>query len=237
MTRKFFSTSLALWFLIPTLLFAAELPTDRTYITFDAAKQDAMTPALAIEKLKDGNRRFVEDRTHDRNLRAQAKSTASSQYPFAVIMSCLDSRSAPEIIFNQGVGDLFVARVAGTVINDDMLGSFEFATRVAGAKLIVIMGHSACGAVMGACDDIELGHLTGLLAKIMPAVESTSTEADAVRNATNVQFVEAVTKANTRLQVAEVLRRSPIIKALVDQGDLMVVPAMHDLLTGEVTFL
>ncbi|EIC23030.1 carbonic anhydrase [Thiorhodovibrio frisius] len=237
MTHRFFSTSIALLFLVPTLVFAAELPTDRSYITFDAAKQDAMTPASAIEKLKAGNRRFVEGDAHNRDLRAQAESTASGQYPFAVVLSCLDSRSAPEIIFDQGVGDLFVARVAGNVINDDMLGSFEFATKVAGSKVIVIMGHSACGAVMGACDGVEMGHLTGLLDKIMPAVDATPVAADAARNATNRKFVEAVTEANAKMQVADVLRRSPILKALVDQGDLLVVPAMHDLSTGEVTFL
>uniref|UniRef100_UPI0025DEB3F6 carbonic anhydrase family protein n=1 Tax=Thiocapsa sp. TaxID=2024551 RepID=UPI0025DEB3F6 len=210
---------------------------DRPYVTFNAAKQDAMTPEMAIDKLKAGNRRFVDGTMHNRDLSAQAQRTASAQYPFAVILSCLDSRSAPEIIFDQGVGDLFVARVAGNVISDDMLGSFEFATKVSGSKVIVVMGHSACGAVMGACDGVELGHLTGLLAKIMPAVDATPVSADAQRNASNADFVEAVTAANTKLQVAEILRQSPILKALVDQGEIKVVPAMHNLSTGEVEFL
>jgi carbonic anhydrase len=223
--------------LVAGIATAADPPPDRPYVTFNAAKQDAMTPDMAIEKLKAGNRRFVEGAMHNRDLSAQAQTTASAgQYPFAVILSCLDSRSAPEIIFDQGVGDLFVARVAGNVISDDMLGSFEFATKVAGSKVIVVMGHSACGAVMGACDGVELGHLTGLLAKITPAVDATPVAAGAQRNATNAEFVEAVTKANTKLQAAEILRQSPILKDLVDEGQIKVVPAMHDLSTGEVEF-
>ena len=224
--------------LVAGMALAEDLPLDRPYVTFDAAKQDAMTPEMAVEKLKAGNRRFVEGTMHNRNLSAQAQRTASAgQYPFAVILSCLDSRSAPEIIFDQGVGDLFVARVAGNVISDDMLGSFEFATKVSGSKLVVVMGHSACGAVMGACDGVELGHLTGLLAKITPAVDATPVAADAERSSANAEFVEAVTEANAKMQVADILRRSPILKALVDQGEVQVVPAMHNLSTGEVEFL
>ncbi|NCC26758.1 MAG: carbonic anhydrase [Gammaproteobacteria bacterium] len=237
MTHRLFLTALALLLLVAGIAVATDLPSDRSYVTFNAAKQDAMRPEMAIEKLKDGNRRFVDGTMHNRDLSAQAQRTASAQYPFAVILSCLDSRSAPEIIFDQGVGDLFVARVAGNVINDDILGSFEFATKVSGSKVIVVMGHSACGAVMGACDGVELGHLTGLLAKIMPAVDATPVAADAQRNASNADFVEAVTAANTKLQVAEILRQSPILKALVDQGEIKVVPAMHNLSTGEVEFL
>ncbi len=219
--------------LVPAgLSFAIDLP----YVTFDEAKQGSMTPGKAIEKLEAGNSRFVAGEPHNRNLTAQAQQTAAGQYPFAVVLSCLDSRSAPEIIFDQGVGDLFVARVAGNVINDDMLGSFEFATQVAGAKLIVVMGHSACGAVMGACDGVELGHLTGLLAKIMPAVDATAVADGAERTSANAEFVEAVTVANAKMQAADILRRSPIIKAAVDAGEVKIVPAMHNLQTGEVEF-
>jgi len=242
MTHQLFSALIrpliAPLFLVAGIGLAADLPPDRPYVTFDASKQDAMTPDMAIDKLKAGNRRFVEGTMHNRDLTAQAQRTASAgQYPFAVILSCLDSRSAPEIIFDQGVGDLFVARVAGNVISDDMLGSFEFATKVSGSKVIVVMGHSACGAVMGACDGVELGHLTGLLAKITPAVDATAVASDAQRNATNAEFVEAVTKANTKLQAAEILRQSPILQGLVDEGQIKVVPAIHDLSTGEVEFL
>jgi len=231
------SSMAAALLLVAGVALAEELPTDRPYVTFDEAAQDAMTPDMAIEKLKAGNRRFVEGAMHRRDLSAQAQRTASGQFPFAVVLSCLDSRSAPEIIFDQGVGDLFVARVAGNVISDDMLGSFEFATKVAGAKVIVVMGHTACGAVMGACDDVKLGHLTGLLAKIMPAVEATPVAAGAARRSSNGEFVEAVTEANATIQAAEVLRQSPIIKTLVDAGKIKVVPAMHNLSTGEVEFL
>jgi carbonic anhydrase len=237
MTYRLFSTSMALIFLTAGSAHAADWPPDRPYVTFDAAEQDAMTPDMAIEKLKAGNRRFVAGTMDNRDLLTQAQRTASAQYPFAVVLSCLDSRSAPEIIFDQGVGDLFVARVAGNVISDDMLGSFEFATKLSGSKLIVVMGHSACGAVMGACDGVELGHITGLLAKILPAVDSTPVAADAERNSSNADFVAAVTEANATMQAAETLRQSPIIKALVDQGKLKVVPAIHNLSTGEVEFL
>lgn len=220
-----------------TIAVGLDLPPERPYVTFDQAKQDAMTPDKALEKLEAGNRRFVEGTGHNRDLSAQAAQTASGQYPFAVVLSCLDSRSAPEVIFDQGVGDLFVGRVAGNVVNDDMLGSLEFATQVAGAKLIMVMGHSACGAVMGACDGVELGHLTGLLAKIMPAVEATSSAPDAERDSSNAKFVAAVTEANAKMQAADILRRSPIIKALVDAGEVKIVPAIHNLSTGEVELL
>lgn len=236
MKHVFLAASVACLSLFTGIVVALDLPLERPYVTFDEAKQDAMTPDKALEKLKAGNRRFVEGGRHDRDLSAQAAQTASGQYPFAVVLSCLDSRSAPEIIFDQGVGDLFVGRVAGNVINDDMLGSLEYATEVAGAKLIVVMGHSACGAVMGACDGVELGHLTGLLAKIMPAADATVVAADAKRDSTNAQFVEAVTETNAKMQAAEILKRSSIIKALVDDGQVKVVPAIHTLRTGNVEF-
>lgn len=223
--------------LMTAMAVGLDLPAERSYVTFDEAKQDAMTPDKALEKLRAGNGRFVAGTGHDRDLPAQAERTASGQYPFAVVLACLDSRSAPEIIFDQGIGDLFVGRIAGNVINDDMLGSLEFATQVAGAKLIVVMGHSACGAVMGACDGVDLGHLTGLLAKIMPAVDATPVADDAQRDSGNASFVAAVTRANAKMQAADILKRSQIIKTLVDAGEVKVVPAIHDLQTGEVEFL
>jgi carbonic anhydrase len=237
MTRRISLLATATLLALIGVAAAKDLPPERPYVTFTKAKQDAMTPDKALAKLKAGNQRFLDGTRHNRDLSAQAAQTATGQYPFAVVLSCLDSRSAPEIIFDQGVGDLFVGRVAGNVVDDDMLGSLEFATQVAGAKLVVVMGHSACGAVMGACDGVELGHLTGLLAKIRPSVEATSTAPDAPRDSTNAKFVEAVTEANAKMQAAEILRRSPIIKSLVDQGEVQVVPAIHELSTGEVVFL
>jgi carbonic anhydrase len=237
MKNAFMTVSAVLLLLSTVIAFGLDLPPERSYVTFDQAKQDAMVPDQALEKLRLGNKRFVEGAAHNRDLPAQAAKTASGQYPFAVVLSCLDSRSAPEIVFDQGVGDLFVGRIAGNVINDDILGSLEFATQVAGAKLIVVMGHSACGAVMGACDGVEMGHLTGLLKKIMPAIEATPTGGDAKRDSSNATFVAAVTEANAKMQAIDILRRSPIIKALVEQGEVKIVPAIHNLSSGEVTFL
>ncbi|MEM7052932.1 MAG: carbonic anhydrase family protein [Pseudomonadota bacterium] len=207
------------------------------YQTADQEQQAATSPADAIERLKAGNARFVTGESFDRDYPAQAEQTSEDgQYPWAVVLSCLDSRSTPEKVFDQGIGDLFVGRVAGNVVSDNMLGSFEFATRVAGAKAIVVMGHTACGAVKGACDGVELGNLTTLLSEIMPAVDGVTTAAGTDRSSANADFVQKVTKLNAQMQVNEILRRSDVIREMVDAGELVVVPAIHDLSTGEVTF-
>ena len=209
----------------------------KEYQTADQQLQAATTPTDAIERLKAGNARFVAGENFDRDYPAQAQLTSEDgQYPWAVVLSCLDSRSTPEKVFDQGIGDLFVGRVAGNVVSDNMLGSFEFATRVAGAKAIVVMGHTACGAVKGACDGVELGNLTTLLGEIMPAVDGITTEPGTDRSSANAEFVHKVTKLNAQMQVNEILRRSDVIREMVEAGDLVVVPAIHDLSTGEVTF-
>lgn len=209
---------------------------DDHYNTFDQEMQAALTPDEALQLLKDGNARFVAGESIERDLIEQQKETASGQYPFAVVLSCLDSRSAPEVVFDQGVGDLFVGRVAGNVVDTNLLGSFEFATAAAGSKLIVVMGHTECGAVKGACDGVELGNLTRTLANIRPAVEAVS-GIPGERNSKNRAFVDAVAHENVRQTVQNIVDRSEVLRELVEAGKLKVVGAMYDVATGEVTFL
>ncbi len=203
----------------------------------DQATQVEMTPDQALQRLVDGNARFVEGESTDRDLIAEQKATAGGQYPFAVVLSCLDSRSAPEIVFDQGVGDLFVGRVAGNVVDTNLLGSFEFATAAAGSKLIVVMGHTACGAVKGACDGVEVGNLTALLDEIEPAIDAVNTPTGTDRSSANIEFVNRVVETNVEMQVNELLRRSDVVRGLVEEGKVKVVGAVHDLATGEVRFL
>jgi len=210
---------------------------DDDYSTFDQAAQQALTPDQAIDILKAGNARFVAGESYDRDLIEQQRDTAGGQFPFAVVLSCLDSRSAPEVVFDQGVGDIFVGRVAGNVVDTNLLGSFEFATAAAGSKLIVVMGHTACGAVQGACDGVEVGNLTALLDEIEPAIDAVSTPVGADRSSANTEFVNRVIETNVRMQVNELLRRSDVIRGMVEAGDVKVVGAVHDIATGEVTFL
>jgi len=210
---------------------------DVDYKTFDAEAQATLTPDQALQLLKEGNARFVAGESIRRDLIAQQKATSTGQHPFAVVLSCLDSRSAPEVVFDQGVGDIFVGRVAGNVVDTNLLGSFEFATAAAGSKLIVVMGHTACGAVKGACDGVELGNLTALLDEIEPAVDAVSTPIGTDRSAANVEFVNDVVEANVRMQVNELLRRSDVVREMAEAGQVKVVGAVHDISTGEVTFL
>jgi len=210
---------------------------DDDYRTFDQEAQQALTPDQALEILKEGNARFVAGESIDRDLIEQQRDTAGGQFPFAVVLSCLDSRSAPEVVFDQGVGDIFVGRVAGNVVDTNLLGSFEFATAAAGSKLIVVMGHTACGAVKGACDGVEVGNLTALLDEIEPAIDAVSTPIGTDRSSANTEFVNRVIETNVRMQVNELLRRSDVIRGLVDEGQVKVVGAVHDLATGEVRFL
>ncbi len=203
----------------------------------DQDAQTALTPDQALQLLKDGNARFVAGESTNRELLDEQKATAGGQYPFAVVLSCLDSRSAPEIVFDQGVGDIFVGRVAGNVVDTNLLGSFEFATAAAGSKVIVVMGHTACGAVKGACDGVELGNLTALLDEIEPAIDAVSTPVGTDRSSANTEFVNRVIETNVNMQVNELLRRSDVVRGLVEEGKVTVVGAVHDLATGEVRFL
>ncbi|MCX6288980.1 MAG: carbonic anhydrase family protein [Bacteroidetes bacterium] len=197
--------------------------------------QSAITPALALELLKDGNKRFVNNLKINRNLLQQANETSDGQHPFAVILSCIDSRTSAELIFDQGLGDVFSVRIAGNIVNEDILGSMEFGCKVAGAKIIVVLGHTKCGAVKGACDNVALGNLTGLIAKIKPAVDQESVTAEN-RNSSNGVFVENVAELNVSLSVKNILLKSPIIADMVKNGDIGIVGGIHDITTGEVKF-
>jgi carbonic anhydrase len=193
--------------------------------------QAAMTPAAALERLKDGNRRFVANATKRRDWSAKVLATASGQYPFAAVLGCMDSRAPIEIVFDQGIGDVFGVRVAGNVVNDDELGSLEYAVKV-GTKLIVVLGHTGCGAVKGAIDGVQLGNLTGLLAKIRPAVGLAGCD-----NAKDDACVTKVAEMNVRQAVREIRDRSPYIRADLDAGKVILVGALYDVATGKVTFL
>jgi carbonic anhydrase len=197
--------------------------------------QAAMTPQSALAELKAGNARFVAGHPLVRNQPADVKATASGQYPFAVVLSCLDSRQPIEIVLDQGIGDIFSARVAGNVLNDDILGSMEFACKVSGAKLIAVIGHSNCGAIKGAVDSVELGNLTGLLGKIKPAMDQVPADVQP-RNSKNLEFVDKVSEANVRLVMQQIRERSPLLREMLDNGQIGLVGGMYDLSTGEVHF-
>ena len=207
--------------------------------TADAAltreAQAVITPAKALEMLKQGNDRFVSGKSIERDFLAQVKQTSKGQFPFAAVVSCLDSRIPPAIVFDRGIGDLFVARVAGNFVNDDILGSLEFATRLAGAKLIVVMGHTECGAVKGACDAAQLGLLTATLANINPAVKAVQGDYTP-RSSQNAEFVQAVTEMNVLLTMQTLRDRSVVLREMIDKGEIGLVGAMYDVSSGRVIF-
>ncbi len=196
--------------------------------------QSRLTPKTAFDILQEGNRRFVNNLRVNRNLLQQVNETSAGQFPFAVVLSCIDSRTSAELVFDQGLGDIFSVRIAGNVLNEDILGSMEFACAVAGSKLIVVLGHSRCGAVKGACDHVQMGHLTGLISKIGPAVHTVETSAG--RGSEPQSFVEAVALENTRMQMKAILERSPILEHLYNDGKIGIVSAMYSVESGDVTF-
>ena len=199
--------------------------------------QAKITPIEALEILKQGNHRFINNLKENRNLLQQANETRDGQWPFAAILSCVDSRTSAELIFDQGLGDIFSIRIAGNVINTDILGSMEFACKISGAKLIIVQGHSGCGAVKGACDHVEMGNLTELLAKLQPAVyeEKNVTNAEE-RNSQNPQFVEAVATINVKRSVKSIISRSYILEQMIEKGEIAIIGAMHNLESGAVEF-
>jgi carbonic anhydrase len=199
--------------------------------------QAAISPAEALQRLKDGNERFATGHPLHRDSSGEIRASAAGQHPFAAVLSCLDSRASAELVFDQGLGAIFSARLAGNVVNDDVLGSLEFATRVAGAKLIAVVGHSHCGAVKGACDKVELGHLSGLLKRIEPAVQATRERVGADPGGKDPAFVDEVAREHVRRTVRLLLEQSPILKEFVGKGSLQVVGAFHDLTSGRVVFL
>lgn len=203
--------------------------------TLTKEMQSSISPSMALDLLKEGNKRFVNNLKINRNLLQQANETSDGQHPFAVILSCIDSRTSAELIFDQGLGDIFSVRIAGNIVNDDILGSMEFGCKVAGAKIIVVLGHTKCGAVKGACDNVALGNLTTLISKIKPAVENEKTTKEN-RNSGNADFVENVAALNVHLSVKNILLKSPIIAEMVKNDEITIVGGIHDITTGVVTF-
>lgn len=205
--------------------------------TLTAEQQAKITPDLAIQLLKDGNKRFVENTKINRNLMEQVNQTSEGQYPFATILSCIDSRVSAELVFDQGIGDIFSIRIAGNIVNKDILGSMEFASKVAGTKAIVVLGHTNCGAVKGACDGVELGNLTHLLDKITPAMDLIDDPKEqSLRNSKNIDFVDAVANANVDRTVEMIRKNSPILAEMEQVGAIKIVSGMYDIQTGVVSF-
>ncbi|HUM51943.1 MAG TPA: carbonic anhydrase family protein [Chitinophagales bacterium] len=197
--------------------------------------QDLLTPRMAMNILKEGNERFIKNLKQQRNLLEQVNDTRDGQWPFATILSCIDSRTSAELIFDQGLGDIFSVRIAGNIVNTDILGSMEFACKVAGSKLIIVLGHTKCGAVKGACDHVEMGNLTELLSKIQPAVyQEKETKKD--RTSANYTFVENVAEINVKRSVKSIIERSFILEQMVENGQIGVVGAMYNIETGVVDF-
>lgn len=198
--------------------------------------QQHLTPEIALQILKAGNARFMKNLKINRNLLQQLNETYDGQYPFAVVLSCIDSRASSELIFDQGLGDLFSIRIAGNILNDDIIGSMEFACKVSGAKIIVVVGHTRCGAIKGACDDVQLGKLTDLLAKIKPVVEKVRDPEASDQDSKNEEFVDKVAEANVFNVIEEIKGRSEILREMLEQKQIGIVGAMYDLHTGHIDF-
>ncbi|MBS1494446.1 MAG: carbonic anhydrase [Bacteroidetes bacterium] len=205
------------------------------YVTQTKESQSKMTPKEALQMLKDGNERFVSGKILNRNLSDQVKQTSKGQYPFGTVLSCIDSRSPAEFVFDQGIGDIFNARIAGNVVDEDVLGSLEFASKIVGAKIILVLGHTDCGAVKGAVDDAKMGNLTALLSKIKPAVDAVTTD-NSDRTSKNYEFVAKVAKENVLLAIKNITDRSQVLKEMVEKGEIIIVGGMYDIATGKVTF-
>lgn len=197
--------------------------------------QMAMTPEQALQSLKDGNERFINGKMLNCDLMAQVRATASGQFPYAIVLGCIDSRVPPELVFDQGIGDIFSPRIAGNFANTDIIGSMEFATKLAGSKLIVVLGHTECGAVKGACDHAQLGNLTHTLSNITPAVEAVK-DVEGERTSKNSSFVQKVADKNVHLTVQALTKRSDVLNGLVEEKRLKIVGAMHNVDTGKVSF-
>lgn len=202
------------------------------------ASQDAISPAKALELLQEGNQRFIAKQQVERDLNLQVEQTSTGQFPFATVLSCIDSRVPAELVFDQGIGDIFSVRIAGNFVNTDILGSMEFASKLAGTKLILVLGHTACGAVKGACDHAELGNLTAMLGNIAPAVEAITEPADAAdRTSANIDFVNAVGTKNVELTIERIREESPVLAEMEQAGEIQILGGMYDIATGKVNFL
>ncbi len=201
--------------------------------TLTKEDQQKITPSDAVNMLKEGNSRFVQKKMFDRDFLSQVAVTSKGQYPFAVVLSCIDSRVPAEVVFDQGIGDIFSCRVAGNIVNEDVLGSMEFACKLAGSKAVVVLGHTKCGAVKGACDSAEMGNLTALLKKIKPAVDAEKTETG-VRNSGNAAFVDKVADINVRMVMEQIKNDSPVLREMAEKGEITLVGGMYNVDTGEV---
>jgi len=239
MQRKLLFTLLSsLSITFSAVISADNLHGDTWLYTQTSASQTSMTADKALDILKSGNQRFISGASKQRDLLRQAKITSKGQYPFAVVLSCMDSRGSPEIIFDQGIGDVFSVRVAGNVLDEDQLGGLEFATAAVGSHLIVVMGHTRCGAVAGACSGVELGSLTQLLQKIEPAVDAVKKAMKTTSmNCQDYKIVDEIAKQNVLNVVHDITTKSKIISDLVNSGKVKIVGAMQDLNTGKVTFI
>ena len=203
--------------------------------THSKETQTNLTPDTALQILKEGNQRFINNLKANRNLLQQVNETSTGQFPFATILSCIDSRTSAELIFDQGLGDVFSIRIAGNILNEDILGSMEFGTKVVGTKIILVLGHTKCGAIVGACNHVELGNLTGLLKKVQPAIEHETQTAEQ-RDGSNKTFVNNVAQLNVTLTIERIRKESPIIAELEQQGAIKIVGGMYDVETGVVDF-
>jgi carbonic anhydrase len=198
-------------------------------------QRDRLSPAQIVDALKKGNERFRTGKMIPHNYLEQTRTTAAGQYPAVIVLGCIDSRAPAEIIFDAGIGDGFNARVAGNVVNDDILGSMEYACAVAGAKVVFVLGHTSCGAIKGAIDDVEMGNLTGLLARIKPAITETTFSGE--KSSKNPAYVDAVARTNVQLSIRTIRRRSPILEDLENKGSIVITGGMYDISTGEVTLV
>jgi carbonic anhydrase len=231
--RSFLGTALGTCAITPLFSLPMQLAHGNSALT--KKQRDNMTPSQVIEELKKGNERFRTGKMAPRDFLEEKRSSAAGQYPAAVVLGCVDSRVPAEIVFDAGIGDTFTGRVAGNIVNDDMLGSMEFACAVSGAKVVLVLGHTACGAVKGAIDDVVLGNLTGLLARIKPAIPAT--KFDGEKSSKNGTYVDAVARTNVVLGLSEIRRRSPILEELEKKGNIKITGAMYDLTTGGVEFV
>lgn len=203
--------------------------------THSKETQSSLTPQTALQILKEGNDRFIKNLKANRNLLQQVNETSTGQFPFATILSCIDSRTSAELVFDQGLGDIFSIRIAGNILNEDILGSMEFATKVVGTKVILVLGHTKCGAIVGACNHVEMGNLTTLLNKIQPAIFNEKTTLES-RDGSNVNFVNNVTEINVHLTMERIRRESPIIAEMEQHGQIIIVGGLYNVESGEVKF-
>lgn len=204
--------------------------------TQTAETQANLTPEKALEILKEGNKRFVGNLKVNRNLLEQVNATKDGQYPFAIVLSCIDSRTSAELIFDQGLGDIFSVRIAGNVLNEDILGSMEFACKLAGSKQIVVLGHSKCGAIKGACAGVKLGNLSGLLQKVEPSIETVGLETAEIER-TDPRFIKAVEQQNVIATMDQILEKSSVLRELLENGEIGIAGGYYDVDTGEVAFI